>query len=593
MAGYPPPYPPPPGPPYAGGPNDYRNDWKYQRRVMRDQARLQRDMFRAQRDAYRAQTRVLRRGSIVGPILLIAVGVIFLLVQMNKLASVALWDWYGRWWPIVLIGVGVIVLLEWGFDQIFRRDTAKPYVRPSIGGGVITLLVLLAILGISFKGIHDVGHSAFGHDFGKLNEEDIDQFLGDKHGSDQTLVQVFPAQGSLEVDNPRGDVSISGTSDDNQIHILLHKEIYSRSDSDAANKAQQLTPNLSVSGSFIRMSLPAIDGARADVIITLPADSTNSVTANHGDVHISALKGPVTVTANHGDVELSAITGAINTHIQNSGSGFSVHSVTGPVTLAGKGGDITASDINGTVGIDGDFFGDIHLEHVTGGFRFHSSRTDFQIARLDGETDFTEGELSADQAVGPVVLSTRNRNITLDRISGDVTVTNHNGKVDLTSAPPLGNVTVENRNGEVTVTLPDQAGFNVHAETSDADIENDFSLPVSENNNRKSMSGTVGKGSANVRITTTQDDVSVKRANIAPLPPMPPMPVLTAVPAEAQEAIKEAKQQVKEAQREAKQAADEGRKEADEGRKEAREAQRQAKAAADEAKKAARDDSQH
>jgi hypothetical protein len=560
MAGYPPPYPPPPGPPYAGGPNDYRNNWKYQRRVLRDQARLQRDMIRAQRDAYRAQARGMRRGSIVGPILVITVGVLFLLVQMNKLASVALWEWYARWWPLVLIGVGVVVLIEWGFAQAFRRDTAQPYIRPSIGGGIVSLLILLAVVGIASKGIHDSRESPFFHNFGKFNEDDIDQLIGDKHESDQTLVQAFPAQGSLEVNNPRGDVSISGTSDDNQMHLILHKEIYTRTDSEAATKAQELTPNVAVNGNFIRVDLPAMEGSRADLIITVPPDSTNSVTANHGDVHVSGLKGPVNVTANHGDVELSGITGAINTHIQNSGSGFSVHSVTGPVTLAGKGGDITASDINGTVGIDGDFFGDIHLEHVTGGFRFHSSRTDFQIARLDGETNFTEGELSADQAVGPVVLSTRNRNITLDRMSGDVTVTNRNGKVDLTSAPPLGNISVENRNGEVTVTLPEQSGFNVHAETSDADIENDFSLPVVENNNHKSLSGTVGKGTATVRITTTQDDVAVKRANVAPLPPVPPMPPLTPLPAEAQRAIKDAKQQVREAQREAQHAAEEGKK---------------------------------
>ena len=41
MGNYPPPpYPPPPGPPYG-------NDWKYQRRVLKDQARVQRDMLRA------------------------------------------------------------------------------------------------------------------------------------------------------------------------------------------------------------------------------------------------------------------------------------------------------------------------------------------------------------------------------------------------------------------------------------------------------------------------------------------------------------------------------------------------------------------
>ena len=72
MASYPPPpYPPPPGPPYGG-------DWKYQRRILKEQARAQRDIARAQRDAYRYQARSLRRSSILGPLLLITIGILFL-----------------------------------------------------------------------------------------------------------------------------------------------------------------------------------------------------------------------------------------------------------------------------------------------------------------------------------------------------------------------------------------------------------------------------------------------------------------------------------------------------------------------------------
>ena len=333
--------------------------------------------------------------------------------------------------------------------------------------------------------------------------------------------------------------------------MTCHKEVYSRSDSDAANKSQQLSPKIDRSGSITHLSVAALDGGRADLIITVPSISSNTVVANHGDVKISGVRGPVNVTANHGDVELSAITGVVTTHIQNTGSDFSAHSVTGPVTLEGRGGSITLSDINGAVSVQGDFFGDTHVEHIRAPFRFHTSRTDFQLARLDGQLDISsEEDLSADQMIGPVILNTRNRNITLDRVAGDVTITNKNGKVDLTGAPPLGNVSVENRNGEVTLTVPDQAGFNVQAETTDGDIENDFSLPVSEMSNRKSITGNVGKPGANIKITTTQEDISLKRASIAPLPPLPPPPpAFTDVPAGAKQAITDAKRTAREAQK--------------------------------------------
>ena len=517
MANYPPPYPPPPyGAPQGPG------DWKQQQRILREQAKAMRYQVKAQRDAYRAQYRGLRRGSIAGPILLIGLGIVFLLVQTGRLPSLALWAWYGRWWPLLLIGVGTIVLIEWILDYAFHSED-QPYVRRGVGGGVVWLLILLAGVGIAFNGMRNNGHDLLNHF--NINQDDLDQFIGDKHESDQTLVQAFPAGASFEVDNPHGDVTVSGTSDDNQIHVVLHKEVYSRSDSDAANKAQQLSPNLVINGNNLQLRIPSLEGARADVTVTLPPTAPETILANHGDVHVNAIKAPVTVTANHGDVEISAITGAITARINNSDSSFSVHSTTGPVSLQGRGGDVTVSDIDGPVTIEGDFFGSTHMEHVRNNIRFHTSRTDFQLARLDGDLDISsDEELSADQAVGPVILNTRDRNITLERIAGDLSVTNRNGSINLTSAPPLGNVTVENRDGSVNLTLPDQAAFNVHAETTDGNLENDFALPVQQNDQHGLLTGTIGKGSAAIKITTSQGDIAIKKANVAPLPPLPPPP---------------------------------------------------------------------
>lgn len=586
MAGNPPPYPPPPpGPPFGQNP-----DWRSQRRFLKDQARAQREAFRAQRDVLRAQARSYRRGSIVGPILVIAVGVTFLLAQTGHIASQHLWDWYGRWWPILLIGVGGIVLLEWIVDTAFHRDT--PYGRRSIGGGIIFLLILFAVAGLSYNGIRDGGRHFLLNNF-NINQEDLDQFIGDKHESDQTLDQAFPAGSALEVDNPRGDITLSGTSDDNQIHVILHKEVYSRSDSDAATKAQQLTPAISNNGGNLQLRLPLIDGARGNLIITVPPSATSTIVANHGDVHVSSFKSPITITANHGDVEISAINGPITTHINNSGSSFSVHSTTGPVTLQGRGGDVTINDIDGPVSIDGDFFGSTHLEHIRANVRFHSTRTDFKLARLDGEMNLDKDDLTADQALGPVILTTRSHNITLDRVAGDVSVTNKNGTVDLTSAPPLGNVTVENRNGTVNLTLPEQAGFSVHADTSSGNLQNDFDLPVQENDEHRTLQGTVGRGTSTIHLSTTDGDIALKKSTVSPLAPLAPLaPILTiappappSLPGHVHTSLADAQRQLEEARREAKQAEEEARRDVEEAKRDAKraaeEAKRQAKQAND------------
>jgi DUF4097 and DUF4098 domain-containing protein YvlB len=589
MGSYPPPpYPPPPGPPYGG-------DWKYQRRVLKEQARAQRDMARAQRDAYRYQARSLRRSSILGPLLLITIGILFLLVQTGRVGAHSLWDWYARFWPILLVGAGVVMLLEWAYDQYMQSDDTQPRYRRRLGGGVFALLLILGITGIVFSSVRNGNGHSYVLNGLNLNQDNLDEFLGDKHESDQTLSQSFPANAGFTVDNPRGDISISGTSDDNQIHISVHKQVYTRSDSDADSKAQKLSPNLTNTGDSLTLSIPAIDGTRADLTITLPATAPLVVSANHGDIHVSALKAPLQVTANHGNIELTGITGPVVTHVNNSDSDLSAHSVSGPLAIQGRGHDTTLSDLTGPVTMSGDFFGTTHFERIRGPIKFHTSRTDLQFARLDGEIDISHSDISASEAVGPLTLTAGNRNVTLDRVAGDVTVTNRNGSVELTSAPPLGNVTVENRNGSVNLTLPEQANFAYQLDATNGDIESDFSdIKIPEGGlQKKTISGTAGKGGPLLHISTSQGDISVKKGSVMPLPPLPPMPPkITVMPEDARQAIQDAKQQAREAVREGKQAAEEGKREAkqaaDEAKRQADEAKREAKQAADEAKREAK-----
>ncbi|MEO6801641.1 MAG: DUF4097 family beta strand repeat-containing protein [Granulicella sp.] len=505
MSGYPPPYPPP-GPPY-GPPNP--QDLKYQRRILRDQ--------------YRYQRRALRRRSIVGPILVVLIGVIFLLIQTGHVGRGSFWMWYGQWWPLLLVAVGVIVLIEWAIDQRRTPNPQLPYARRSLGGGVVFLVVLFALAGPVSRGIQN-GHRFFSHGL-PFGPDNFDELFGNKHESDESLSQAFPSDAVLNVDNPHGDVIIAGTSSDNQLHIDVHRQVYSRSDADAESKARELTPHISSTGRLVSVTLPPLNGAIADLTITLPSAASVTVTANHGDIRLNSLNAPVTVTANHGDIDLSSIKGAVVAHINNGGSSLSANNITGTLSIEGHGQDLAVSNIDGTLNLSGDFYGATHLERITGAIKYHTSRTDFQLARLDGEMEISpDADLSIDKAVGPVVLTTRNRNITFDRVSGDVSISNRNGSVDLTSAPPLGNVTVQNRNGSVSLTLPDKSAFTVSAETSGGDMENDFNLASQQDSNRKTLNGTVGKGGSLIRINTSQGDVSVRKASIAPLPAAPPRP---------------------------------------------------------------------
>ena len=71
-----------------------------------------------------------RRGSLVGPIILIGLGLVFLLNNMG-LVTWDVWDIIVRFWPILLIAIGLDILIG----------------RRSLLGSLLTLLVVLVIVG--------------------------------------------------------------------------------------------------------------------------------------------------------------------------------------------------------------------------------------------------------------------------------------------------------------------------------------------------------------------------------------------------------------------------------------------------------------
>ena len=474
---------------------------RYYRSYYRDQARAQRDAFRAQR----MQMRGMRRGSVLGPLLLIAVGVVFLLIQSGRMDRHHFFDWYARWWPLLLVGAGLVVLAEWALDQMHLRDPQRVPYRRSVGGGVVVLLLFFAFVGVcadegtSFARTHgDWIVNGF-----HLDQDSLDELFGDKHEFDQTLDMPLPTGGSLTIVNPRGDVTVSGTSDDGRMHIAVHKTVFARSDSDAEGRAQQLVPKTMVDSAVTRIAMPQMDGARADLVVTVPADAAVTVNANRGDIHIASIKTSVAATANHGNVELSAITGAVSVDINSSNSSLTGHNLDDGIAFRGHAQDITLADIKGPVTINGEVFGATLLERLNGTVHFHTSRADVQFARLDGEMQISGSGISADQAQGPAVISTNNHGVTLDRVAGDIAITDRNGAIELTAAPALGNITIEDKNGSVKTTLPEHAGFDIAAVTTNGDIDTNFSV-----------AGSSAKGNSSGDDNSRNSDSQANQKNI-------------------------------------------------------------------------------
>jgi len=511
MAATPPPYTPPP----ANDPRQQKAYW----RAQKEAARTQRDYWRAQRRDQRYYWRATHQPSIAGPIVLLAIGIIALLITAGKLSGPVFWDWFVRWWPMLLIGLGVISLLEWFLD----RD--QPYRRTR---GTFGLVLLISIfVGIAYSITYSKGHlKGWTNEMGIDGPGDWPSIMGDEHEHDADSSVSVPANASVTVQNPRGDVTITGSAD-NQLHVHAHQIVNTNSDSDAAGIFPALDPKITVNGSSVLVKVESRNNGRVLLTIEQPEGGSTDVTAGRGDVSIEGLKGSSNITSGHGDVKLSSIGGS--THVHMSKGDFSAHEMGGAVSLDGHFGDVTVSEVTGSLALEGDFFGDTHLEQIGSNVHFHSSRTDLDIARLAGELTMDSDDLHIGQAVGPLRVVTRSKNIDCSQVSGDVHIENENGEVTVNAVAPLGNIQINNSSDPVTLTLPPTAGFSINATTNGGDLDTDFTLNVTGNDEHRNANGTVGKGGPKIEVNARHGDISIKKGDVNP-PPMPPMPPVPAMP---------------------------------------------------------------
>lgn len=498
---------PPFNPPGGGAPPPV--DPKAQWRVYKEQQRLWKAQQRAARQAQRAALRASRRslphaGSLLGPMLLIGSGLVALLIVCGRLNAERFWSWYGHWWPLVLIGSGLLLLAEWAID-LHRQSPSRRH------GGFIGLLVLLALLGLgaaSWQRLSEHVHSPWNDDGGFFDSLGLPE-----HNADQpTLSAELPAQAVIEIDNPRGDVNLTA-SDSNRIEVEAHQVAYAISDAEAQKIFSAEEAHLRVSGNAVLLSSNGSRNGRLNLTVSVPRSARVKINSDKGDLHVASLGAGVEVNA-HGDVSLDSITGPATIRLDGERHDLAVHQLKGDLNLSGRCNDLTLSEIDGKSTINGDIFGDAHFERLTGPLALRTSVTELQLAALSGDLSLSSDELQLHEARGPVRLTTRSKDIELDSIAGDSFVTNRNGNVKIV---PAGNFAVEvhNDKGDVELTLPASASATVNAHTRNGEILSEFGTPPSDGE-EKNFNLRLGSGSARVVLSTQNGDLRLTRGSAFP-----------------------------------------------------------------------------
>lgn len=445
------------------------------------------------------------RRSIVGPVILITLGLVFLLRNMG--VRIPFWHWFGHWWPLLLILIGVIRLIEHSMAQ------RAGYRRVGLGTGSILLLILIVVAGLSAHYSSDI-------DWGGVRDQiQMDDNLGGIFGNaytfDDTVEQAFPAHGSLRVVCDHGTLNISPATDD-KLRVVVHKKLYAKSQDDANKYNQGTKAEVTVTGNTVLLNANT-NGAgehavETDMEIFVPRDASLDVASKRGDVTINDRKADVKVALQHGDIVLNDIAGGVKLNLEKGS--VRAAKIAGDLDLSGHVDNVTIDDVSGAVHLNGEFFEDIQLSKIVKNVTFNSSRSDMEIASVPGDLAINSDSVRGNDILGPVRLITRSKDIHLEAVSGDLHLEDTNGDVEVHTAAklPLGRMNISGKHGDIVLTLPSNAGFQIDATTHKGDITSEFSaLKIEQTNGASRATGSVGNGVSKLQITADTGDIRISK----------------------------------------------------------------------------------
>jgi DUF4097 and DUF4098 domain-containing protein YvlB len=460
---------------------------------------------------------VPRVPSIIGPILIICIGVVALLIAAGNIQAGQFWIWYGHRWPLLLIAVGLAMLGEWALD--LRRS--EPVRR---GGNLMGLLILMTILGLCAAAwnhappwITQMGDQK---EWG-LNENFFKTFGLPAHDNDQlAMSQQIPANSDIKIENPRGDVSITA-SEGSTVQVQAHEVAYAGTDIEARRIFEAEAAHITVSPGTVLVGSEMKANGHVDLVITVPKNVRVTVDSGKGEVTADGLGAGFNVNA-QGNVHLSAITGPVKARFTKGNHDFSIHDIRGNLDIEGDCNDLSLSEVTGNITQNGEIFGDVHIENLSGSLHLHTSATDLELAKLPGDLALNSEELRVSEAHGAVRVVTHSKDVDLSHIYGESYVEDRDGRISIEPAGPYA-VSAKNSKGDIEVTLPPGASAIVNARTRNGDILTDFSLPISGDEN-KSASGRIGSGGATITLSADNGDVRIKKGSAFPAEPSLPAP---------------------------------------------------------------------
>jgi hypothetical protein len=449
----------------------------------------------------------MTRRSLVGPLILILLGSLFLANSLNP--EMPLFRLIALYWPFVLVGWGALRLLEILVLALLR----KPYPA-GIGGGEIALIVLICLAGTAMYSFHrHFEHARIR--VGPWGPKTLELF-GEEHEYPIETEQAAASIKRLVVDHGRGSIRITG-GDAAVLRVTGRKSVRAY-DKDAADRTDQRTPvEIAIEGdrAVVRARQERASGnvrISADIEIIVPRGVAVEARGQSGDIDVTQVAGPVTIDSDSGSVKVERAAGDVRIMTRRSDL-IRIVDVKGNLEAESRGNDIELENITGEVRIRGSYGGTLQFQNLAKPMIFESRQTEMRLAALPGRISMDLSRLSGSKIVGPFRLVTQSRDIQIEDVVNAVEVDTERGDIEIRSLrTPLARIEVRSKSGNIEVALPEKAAFQLDASTERGEARNDFgpAITITRDGAAAAMKGSVGNGPL-VKLSTERGSVAVRR----------------------------------------------------------------------------------
>jgi hypothetical protein len=471
----------------------------------------------------------MRRGSVIGPLILIGLGVLFLF--RNLWPDIPLVELISRFWPFLLIAWGAIRLIE----ILFWSVTGRPLPRNGVSGGEWALIFVICIVGATMYTAHNApswfpSRSAWRR---------VVLPMGESYDYTLAAVEKPCAKNCrIVIESFRGNAKITGTAD-MTVKASGQETMRSFQQADAESAYKQTPLELIQQGDqiIVRTNQDKVSDRvqpTAELDISVPDGSSIEAHGRYGDFDVQNINGNVNINSDNAGVRLENLGGNVQIETRASDTIRAVN-VKGGVELKGRGDDVELQNIAGLVTVNGVYVGEIQLSNLAQPLRWEDPLNSMDCEKLPGRVRMSRGDFTGNNIIGPIRLKAHSSDVQLSEFTQALDLTVDRGDIDLKPGKNLPKMEVRTRSGDIDLALPVGSKFDLRASTEHGEADNDYGDPLRDQeagHGGATIAGSTGAG-PQLRLETGRGSVTVRKASgdetttfpdipSVPKPPKPP-----------------------------------------------------------------------